>query len=162
VTIWDWERGEIVQTMPGWAQDVDFDPSGTWVATGSIFGLGEIWEARSGERIATLSGHTGAISSVEFSPDGSLVATTGTDGTIRVWDPESGTQRQVLQAHDKDVWALAFSPDGSRLASSSPEGIVRIWALDLDDLIEIARRELTRDLTGAECRQYLHLEACPT
>jgi hypothetical protein len=35
--------------------------------------------------------------------------------------------------------------------------VVRVWALDLDDLIAIARREVTRELTDDECRQYLHL-----
>jgi hypothetical protein len=35
-------------------------------------------------------------------------------------------------------------------------------ALDLDDLVDIAERELTRDLTDAECRQYLHVERCPS
>jgi len=35
-------------------------------------------------------------------------------------------------------------------------------ALDLDDLLKIAHDELTRTLTDAECRQYLHVEACPS
>jgi WD40 repeat protein len=59
------------------------------------------------------------------------------------------------------VWELEFSPDGSRLATSSGDGEVRIWALDVDDLIEIARGELTRGLTDAECSQYLHQAECP-
>jgi hypothetical protein len=39
---------------------------------------------------------------------------------------------------------------------------VRIWALDVDDLLEIAHQKLTRTWTDDECRQFLHLEACPT
>jgi len=42
------------------------------------------------------------------------------------------------------------------------DGNLRIWALELDDLITIARSELTRALSDAECRQYLHLDACPS
>ncbi len=38
---------------------------------------------------------------------------------------------------------------------------MRVWALDLDDLIEIAEREVTRTLTEQECRQYLHRGALP-
>ena len=47
------------------------------------------------------------------------------------------------------------------LASASPDGVVRVWALDLDELIEIARRNVTRELSDEECLQYLHVETCP-
>jgi len=55
---------------------------------------------------------------------------------------------------------LAFSPDGSLLASVDGT-TVRVWALDIDVLLEIARQKVTRSLTDEECRQYLHVEACP-
>jgi hypothetical protein len=35
-----------------------------------------------------------------------------------------------------------------------------VWELDVDRLKEIARRELTRDMTDEECRQYLHRDGC--
>jgi hypothetical protein len=47
------------------------------------------------------------------------------------------------------------------LASQDRRGTVRVWALDIDDLLEIARQEVTRSLTNEECRQYLHVERCP-
>jgi WD40 repeat protein len=66
-----------------------------------------------------------------------------------------------LRGHEGPISSVAFSPDGSRLASVSGDGVVRVWALDLDDLVEIAKGELTRKLTDAECRQYLHIPRCP-
>jgi WD40 repeat protein len=101
----------------------------------------------------------GAIYDVAFAPDDSIVATASADGTVRLWAPRTGRQDVVLR-HDGVVWDVDFSPDGSKLASASPLGIVRIFALDLDDLIAIAKRNVTRVLTADECRQYLHGRGC--
>ena len=75
----------------------------------------------------------------------------------------SGEQLLVLRGTgatgDLCVRSAAFSPDGLMLATQSP-GRARIWALDIDDLLRIARGNVTRSLTDEECRQYLHLESC--
>ena len=120
----------------------------------------EIWDARTGRLVTTLSGSTGEVTDVEFSPSGSRVATASYDGTIRLWDPRTGESQLVLLGHIATVPHISFSPDGSQLASYGVEGVVRIWALELDDLIEIAQDRLTRPFTEEECRQYLHAERC--
>lgn len=79
---------------------------------------------------------------------------------MRIWDPVSGELQLELQGHYSQVSSVAFSPGGSRLASFGTEGVVQVWALDLDELVEIAERELTRGLTDDECRQYLHQARC--
>jgi WD40 repeat protein len=89
-------------------------------------------------------------------PPRSRIATGGGDGTVRLFDTATGNAQLVLAAHTNLVSAVAFSPDGTRLASASADGLVRVWALDLDDLITIARQEVTRGLTAVECRRYLH------
>jgi WD40 repeat protein len=100
------------------------------------------------------------LNAVDYSTDGSLVATAGLDGTVRLFDGQTGSQRLVLRGSGCSVDDVAFSPDGNTPASTTCGG-VRIWALDIDDLLEIARQNVTRTLPDEECQQYLHLDRCP-
>jgi WD40 repeat protein len=159
VKIWDWKSGETLTEISVSAEGMAFDPSGETIAI-AHGGQAGIWDVESGKKLGTFSGHEDTLWDVAYSPDGSLLATGGFDNTVRVWDVESGVQRLVLRGHDLVVGRLAFSPDGSKLVSGAGDGTARVWALDLDDLIRIARGELTRELTEAECRQYLH-GPCP-
>ena len=159
--IWDWERGEVVRTISADAFSVDFDPSGSRIATAGRTGQAEIWDVDSGTRLAVLAGNSGGDQRVAFSPDGSRVATAGFDGTVRLFEADTGAQQLVLRGHRCGVQSVAFSPDGTKLASASVCDGVRIWALDIDDLLEIARQQVTRSLTDEECRQYLHVDRCP-
>jgi WD40 repeat protein/DNA-binding SARP family transcriptional activator len=160
VTIWNWKEGTAVRTVPALAGALAFSPDGAWIATAPSFGPVRIWDVRSGDEVARLVGHTGAVNDVEFAPDGGLLATGSVDGTVRLWDAKAGVERLVLRGHEGVVWDVAFSRDGSKLASASPDGKVRVWALELDDLVAIAKRNVTRGLTTAECRQYLHTAEC--
>jgi len=160
VNIWDWENGTIVRTIEG-ASRLELDPSGPRLAV-VLAGRAEIQDLESGERIARLAGTSGDISALAFSPDGSLVATGRSGGTVRLFEASTGEHRLVLSGNACEVSDVAFSADGSRLASASGcDGVVRIWGLDIDDLLEIARQNVTRSLTDGECVQYLHMDRCP-
>ena len=156
---------EVVRTISD-AFNVVFDPSGARMAVVGPEGLVEIWDVESGSRVIALHGPSGGTATewgggrVAFTPDGSRVAVAHSDGTVRLFDAGTGAQQLVLPDFGCTVTRLAFSPDGSKLASTSPCGGLRIWALDIDDLLEIARREVPRALTDEECRQYLHVDQC--
>jgi WD40 repeat protein len=142
-----------------------FDPSGTRLATSNIeAGVAEIWDVASGKKLVTLAGHSGQVNDVAWDPDPDRdrIATASSDTTVRLWNATTGVPELVLHGHTNPVWHVRFSADGSRLASASLDGSVRVWALDLDDLIEIATNEVTRTLTDAECRQFLHTTRCPS
>jgi WD40 repeat protein len=168
VVSWDWRTGDVVPIIDTVSLIAVPSPTGhliaatTRQATGPDWGQTvDVWDPATGRRVATLAGNTGGVLGLAFSADGSRLATSSVDGTVRIWDPSSGEQLLVLRGHHLAAFSVAFSPDGSRLASVGLEGVVRVWALDLDDLVEIAEREVTRTITDEECQQYLHLQRCP-
>jgi WD40 repeat protein len=163
VRVWDWKRAEVLLTIDaeGPYAQVDFDPNGPRVVLSGSAGLAEIWDVQSGERVALLAGPPGGVKDLVFSPDGSRIAIASVDGLVRLFDADTGARQLTLRGSGCAVEGVAFSPDGTKLASTSWCDGVRIWALDIDDLLEIARREAGRTLTDEECRQHLHVDRCP-
>ena len=144
----------------GHADGFVFDPTGTRIATNGP--RHKIWDVESGELISTLPALPGeGTYALAFSPDGSRLAVGRSDAKVRLFDVASG----------EETWSWSGLKGTSstwpsvRTARCSPrEATTRIGAylgLDIDDLLEIARREVTRSLTDEECRQYLHVERCP-
>jgi WD40 repeat protein len=167
VVRWDWREGGVAPIIDTSANLALASPTGRLVATAGPLrtlvgssGPGQIWDSATGRRVATLAGNIGVVLDLAFSADETRLAVSGQDGIVGIWDPASGEQLLTLRGHYTSVFSVAFSQDGSRLASVGTEGVVRVWTLDLDELIEIAERELTRTLTDGECRQYLHVDRC--
>jgi WD40 repeat protein len=140
---------------------VDFDPNGPRLVLSSSDGLAEIWDVENGARVAVLAGPPAGVNDLVFSPDGSRIAIAGVDGLVRLFDGKTVAPQLSLRGSGCAIEGVAFSPDGMRLASTSWCDGVRIWALDIDDLLEIARGEAGRSLTDEECRQFLHVDTCP-
>ena len=103
-----------------------FSPDGTTIASGDWQEI-HLWDARTGNRIRTLSGHTGSVYSVVFSPDGSTLASGSYDDTIRLWDARTGNPIRTLSGHTDGVLSVSFSPNGSTLASGSYDDTIRLW-----------------------------------
>jgi serine/threonine protein kinase/WD40 repeat protein len=154
IEIWDWRRDEVVATLPAGAEQVAFDSSGERIATDDL----EIWDVAS-EKVSLRLPVSPPDVTFAFSPDGTRLAVSSAD-EVRLFDTASGAELQVLPHRGVfEFGKVVFSPDGSMLASSAVDGI-RVWALDIDDLLDIARRNVTRSLSDEECRQYLHVAAC--
>jgi len=116
--------------FPGGGSAVAFAPNGKLLAAAGYDGEVRVWDAATGARRHTFTGHGGAARAVAFSPDGSRVATGGEDGRVHLWDAATGRSLRTLDGHRGSVWGLAFAPDGRELASAGSDQSVRIWHPD--------------------------------
>ena len=164
IAIWDWRREQLLRTMrTDFAQGLTFDPSGDRVIT--MFGPPVIWDVQTGARVGTLDVYPGTVGMLAFTPAGRAAATVGTRGVV-LFNADTGAELLTLPLPDLRLPnRLAISVDGSKLATQAPStlggpGIIRVFALDIDDLLDLARREVTRPITGQECQRYWHADHC--
>ena len=63
-----------------------FSPDGAILVSGLVGGAIQLWEVKTGDKIAALDGHTQQVETLGFSSDGQTLVSTAADGTILLWD----------------------------------------------------------------------------
>ena len=125
-TQWNLPEGAKMRLGKGVIHDVQFFPDGTRLAVASSIGIW-IYDTRTYQEIALLTGHTNSVWSLAFSPDGKTLASGSLDGSIRLWDVTTWQHKQIPT--EDIVTSVVFSPDGKTLASVSGswEGTISLW-----------------------------------
>ena len=81
------EKGALaVVFTPGSTWNCAVSPNGKWIAENSPNNLKtvQVWDAKTGQVVATFSEHTEEVYSVTFSPDSKQILSTSKDKTIQV------------------------------------------------------------------------------
>jgi WD40 repeat protein len=116
----------VLKGHKGLLWSASFAPDGRRIVTASEDNTARVWNAETGDQLATLRGHTEPVRVASFSPDGRQVITASTDKTARLWDAKTGEQFAKLE-HGGVVRSAAFSPDGRHVVTASDDKTARVW-----------------------------------
>jgi WD40 repeat protein len=106
---------------------VDFDPSGTSIATAGVKGAIHLIDTRT-RKSRKLNGSKDTAFCVRFDPTGKFVAAGSADGTLRIWNLETD-QREEFRGHEDTARWLSFHRSGRLLVSGSKDRSLRLWDL---------------------------------
>lgn len=133
--LWDVESRQLLAILEGHKgiMCVRFSPDGKTLATGSVDHSVKLWSLATGQEVATLKGHSGAVSGLAFSSDGTLLASCSEDNTIRLWRAAPTAQVPRLRAEAPVLSPLAqqreraAAAERERDARARDPGAIRQW-----------------------------------
>jgi WD40 repeat protein len=109
----------LIQVGDGTVKSLAISPSGEQIASETCGGDVVLWNAASGERIATIGKAYTFGRSIAFTPDGAKVALGGDVDTIELFDAKTGAPAGKIGPHDSYAMSMAFSPDGKWMAAGA-------------------------------------------
>jgi WD40 repeat protein len=100
-----------------------------------------VWNAASGQLLATLRGHSDYVFSAVFSPDSQRILTANEDKTARVWNVAGnaggGQLLATVQGHPGYLLSAVFSPDSQRILIADGDSTARVFQLiNLSEMTE--------------------------
>eukprot|EP01091_Cochliopodium_minus_P014459 TRINITY_DN4905_c0_g1_i1.p2 TRINITY_DN4905_c0_g1~~TRINITY_DN4905_c0_g1_i1.p2 ORF type:complete len:465 (-),score=67.73 TRINITY_DN4905_c0_g1_i1:34-1428(-) len=106
---------------------LDWNHSGTLLATGSYDGLARIWDAK-GNLKNTLIKHKGPIFSLKWNKNGDYLLSGSVDKTAIIWDPKTGGVKQQFEFHTKPTLDVDWK-DNTSFATCSTDKMIYVCEL---------------------------------
>ena len=113
---------------------IAFSPDGSRLAMATSMGVW-LYDAKTFDEIALLTGHKEAVTAVAFSPDGTKLASVSGfhfPGILKLWDVETGQNIDTFQVERGSTDSVSFSPDGKMLAWAD-----RLWEVETGQQLDI-------------------------
>ncbi|QGJ70898.1 Serine/threonine protein kinase [Planctomycetales bacterium 10988] len=141
VGIWEVQTGREVGTLAHDRQVTALAVSrdGSQVLTGTQDAEVHLWDFRRREKIHTMQGHEGRITSVDFSPQGTQALTAG-GKDAKLWDLKAGKLIKTLQSPSLEgtyrysCWSARFGPDDTTLLTGGELDVI-LWDAHSGDWI---------------------------
>ncbi len=133
VRLWDVATGaeNLRLDDTGRTAALDVSDDNELIATGGEGGAAIVWDANSGDKLATLTGHEAEVTALAFAPGGKLLATGDDRGDCRLWrfDPAANEWQggEWLRGHSRTITAMTFADNGARLITSSGDNTCGQW-----------------------------------
>jgi WD40 repeat protein len=137
-----------------------FDPRGRRFAVGLGSGYIHVWDLLVEDAAAAktvIDSHRRAVQSLAFSPDGRRLVSASWDTTVRIWNVEAeepATTEVVLHTGPAGIGHVQLSRDGRWLMTGGDEGEVLFWHDRVEELLQIARDIVGRNLAPEEWSRF--------
>ena len=141
IHIWNLEASEVRHSF----QTDTAVPGIVWSNTGNLiaskYNPVTVWDAESGQRLYTLNGATGDISSLAWSPDGEILAV-GKGKTIEVWNLKATQLLRILEGPSEAIMNLVWSSDSRMFAAAADDGIF-LWRCDTWETVDVIKEPIS-------------------
>ena len=97
---------DLKKEIPHNSEVLVFSPDNGVLVNGRVSGEIQLWDAITGNKLTTLTGHTAGVETLKFSPDEKTIVSTGADGTILLWDWEEILKGVEVKKISRDMSTL--------------------------------------------------------
>ncbi len=132
ILVEDLQARQVRYTLNGHTSkvtNVAFSPDGAVLASVAWNSTAELWDAQTGDHLATPEGveeNIGGISTVVFSPNGDYLLA-GTYKKVLIWEARTGRLFTTLEGHTDNIHSIYFVAGGEKIATVSWDGTLKFW-----------------------------------
>ena len=130
-----------------------YSPDGARLVTANGDKFPKLWDAATGQLIATLAGHNERVYNAAFSPDARLLATESIKGETKLWDAQTGALKATLKAEKIGYGyfspvklygtpSFIFSPDSQTLVTYHDRA-TQIWNAQTGAFMQTLKKAAT-------------------
>eukprot|EP00050_Salpingoeca_kvevrii_P006877 m.292335 g.292335 ORF g.292335 m.292335 type:complete len:498 (+) comp12612_c0_seq1:33-1526(+) len=132
ICIFDRQAGKVSATCKGHTKpptDLEFHPTGNFLASSSTDSTVRIWEASSGSKLQSFKPHSAGVTGISVHPCGDYVLSTSSDNSWALSNIETGDVYANVtdSAVSKGFTCVNFHPDGMLFGAGSTDGMLRMW-----------------------------------
>lgn len=117
-----------------WVAACAMDGQRRWLAASAGRHI-QLWNARSGEPLGLLQGHSAAVTCCAMDTTGKWIVSGSKDRTLCVWDRVSGKLVHTLEGHTDTVSSCAIV--GDWVVSGSHDRTLRLWDARCGELLHV-------------------------